>query len=277
MTHGWRSGHLDGLNIMRHSEGDIDAHIDWLIEKRPVYLVSYPSMIRALAQRTLEREVELRIEKIMSRGWVVADEVWSLCKEAFNAPLIDQYGANEIGQIAGQCPHCGNYHINSECVLVEVLGDDDQPVAPGETGRVVLTGFYNYAMPFIRYEIGDFAQVAPVDTPCKTKLPRLRRVTGRYRNTFTLKDGRTIFPNPPMSGFHKFISYSQIQVVQTGYDKLEVRYVPKDKGFHTDQEGLEGWLQQQLDPSFKVRLVAVDDIPALPSGKYEDLVSLVGQ
>jgi phenylacetate-CoA ligase len=104
ITHGWRSGFLEGSNIMRQSEGDIDGHIDWLRDTPSDYLVSYPSMIRALAQRTQERGIELRFDKIITRGWVDDDEAWPLCKKVFKAPLIDQYGANEIGQIACQCP-----------------------------------------------------------------------------------------------------------------------------------------------------------------------------
>ena len=119
-------------------------------------------------------------------------------RKVFKARLIDQYSANEVGQIACQCPHCKDYHINSETVLVEILDQEGAPVAPGETGRVVLTSFYNYAMPFIRYEIGDNAQVAKSKPDCRITLPRLTRIMGRYRNNFTLRDGRIIFPHPPV-------------------------------------------------------------------------------
>ncbi len=274
-THGWRSGFLDGLNILRQSTGDMDAHIDWLCEVRPSYMVSYASMLRPLAERTLERGVKLRLERIISRGGVVDDELWPLCQKAFGARLVDQYGANEIGQIACQCPHCDAYHVNSEAVLVEILDDEGTPVAPGQSGRVVLTPFYNYAMPFIRYEIGDYAEVASAGSQCNIALPRLSRIAGRYRNNFTLSDGRIIFPNPPMSGFRKYFAYKQLQVVQTGYDELEVRYVPADADSPADEAGLERWLQKELDSNFSVKLIATSTIPALPSGKFEDFISLV--
>lgn len=275
ITHGWRSGFLEGTNTMRSSSGDIDSHIDWLCEVRPDYLVSYPSMIRSLAERTRERNAKLRFERIITRGWMVDKEVWKLCREVFHTRLVDQYGANEIGQVACQCPHCGAYHINSEVVLVEILDQEGAPVLPGDTGRVVLTSFYNYAMPFIRYEIGDFAQLAQARADCEIALPRIKRIMGRYRNTFTLRDGRTIYPNPAMSRFREFFSYKQIQVVQTDFEQLEVRYVPAEKDHSVDEAGLERWLQEELDPDFRVRPVSVDAIPALPSGKYEDFVSLV--
>lgn len=277
VTHGWRSGNLEGLNILRHSAGDIDRHIDWLLEKRIAYLAAYPNMIRALAQRTLERREHLEFEKIISRGWVVPKDTWDLCREAFGGQLIDQYGANEVGQIACQCPECGDYHVSAESILLEILDDEGNPVRQGETGRVVLTAFYNYAMPFIRYEIGDFAQVSGAVGRCTKTLPSINRIAGRYRNTFILHDGRVIYPNPPMSGFRKFLSYSQIQVVQLKPDVLEVRYVPLDASHTPDRTGLERWLKDELDPSFKVKTTAVDEIPNLPSGKYEDFLSLVNR
>ena len=275
ITHGWRSGFLEGLNYQRSTQGDIDSHIDWLCDVRPDYLVSYPSMIRAIAERTAERGINLTFDRVISRCWVVDKDVWPLCRKVFKAPLIDQYGANEIGQVACQCPHCDDYHVNSEVALVEVLDEKGAPVAPGEAGRVVLTSFYNYAMPFIRYEIGDFAQLAPTGWDCSITLPRLSRIMGRYRNAFPLGDGRTIYPNPSMSKFRDFFSYKQIQVVQTRYDLLEVRYVPGDGDEHVDLPGLERWLQDELDPEFCVQLMQVDDIPALASGKYEEFVSMV--
>ena len=46
----------------------------------------------------------------------------------------------EVGSIAGECPACGCYHVNAESVLVEILCEDGEPCAPGETGRVSQSG-----------------------------------------------------------------------------------------------------------------------------------------
>jgi hypothetical protein len=98
---------------------------------------------------------------------------------------------------------------------------------------------------------------------------------GRYRNNFRLRDGRIIFPHPPMSGFREFFTYLQMQIVQTDYEQLEVRYVPAEDNDSVDEAGLERWLCKELGAEFKVRLVEVDKITASPSGKFEDYLSLV--
>ena len=48
-------------------------------------------------------------------------------------------------------------------------------------GRVVVTHLHNYAMPLIRYEIGDYA-IAGGNCDCGINLPVLERVVGRTRN-----------------------------------------------------------------------------------------------
>jgi phenylacetate-CoA ligase len=40
--------------------------------------------------------------------------------------------------------------------IVEMLDDRNQPVPSGGSGRGVLTNLYNYTLPVLRYELGDY-------------------------------------------------------------------------------------------------------------------------
>jgi phenylacetate-CoA ligase len=221
------------------------------------------------------RGLDLRFERIASVAAVLSEDVRAACREVLGANPIDGYGAHEVGYLACECPVCGLYHINAEANLVEILHEDGSPCAPGETGRVVLTSLYNYAMPFIRYEIGDYATLGPARVKCPVRLPTLKRIIGRYRNTFTLRDGRIIYPYVTIGRFRDFISFDQVQVVQTDYDTIEVRYVPADGACAADEAGLEAYLREAIDPTFKVRAIAVSEIPRAASGKFDDFLSLV--
>jgi len=53
------------------------------------------------------------------------------------------------------------HHVSADLVLVELVDDDGTPVPPGEEGRVVVTPFYGYATPLIRYDLGDRVEVTP--------------------------------------------------------------------------------------------------------------------
>jgi phenylacetate-CoA ligase len=130
-------------------------------------------------------------------------------------------------------------------------------------------------MPFIRYEIGDFAVAGPEHVKCPIKLPALGKIMGRYRNAFILHDGRTIYPYVPVARLRQFLAFEQIQIVQTNPTSIEVRYVPLKTGEGVDSNGLEACLRESIDPSFSVRAVAAERIERSASGKFEDYLSLV--
>jgi phenylacetate-CoA ligase len=192
----------------------------------------------------------------------------------FGCPVIDSYGATEIGYIAFQCPGGSGYHVAAESVLVELLDNDDMPVKAGEVGRVVLTSLYNYAMPFLRYAIGDYAIAAAGPCPCGRTLPRLAGIAGRQRSVFTFADGTQRSPWGFRSAFARLIPARQMQFVQTALDTVEIRYVPKD-GAPPDLDHVQRIGRDKFHSTVTVKLVAVADIPRLPSGKIEDCVSLV--
>jgi len=270
---GWRTG-FTGVHYVIDMWADTDIQIDWLLARKPTYLTAYSSTLLALAERVRQRGIALRFESIISNATAISDEIRDICKAVFGARPHDHYGAQEVGSIAAECPVCEQYHVNAETVLIEILREDGTVCAPGEAGRVIVTSLYNYAMPFIRYEIGDYAVAGPDNVKCSVQLPVLSRVLGRYRNTFTLPDGRIVYPYVAIGRFRDYISFSQVQVVQTEYDAIEVRYVPIEDRT-ADEEGLQAYLREAIHPDMRVRAIAVADIPRSPSGKFEDFLSLV--
>jgi phenylacetate-CoA ligase len=271
---GWRVGSRGKYHLLGHW-ADTDTQIEWLRARSPHYLSMQPSVLFALAERVMARGIKMRFEGVVSFSMSLSDEIRAACRAAFGVNPVDRYGAEEAGSIASECPHCGLYHIDAEALVVEILHDDGAPCAPGETGRVVVTTLYNYAMPFIRYELGDYAIAGPARVKCPIKLPTLARIFGRYSSMFTLRDGRIIYPLLKYANLREFMSFEQLQVVQTDYDRIEIRYVPPRDGRNADETGLEAYVRKALDPSLHVRAVAVEEIPRAVSGKFEDYLSLV--
>ena len=68
-------------------------------------------------------------------------------------------------------------HVNAESVLVEVVDDAGRPVAPGQSGRVVVTPFGSTPMPLIRYDQGDIV-VAGMCMSVRTMPPDHQRDFG---------------------------------------------------------------------------------------------------
>ena len=83
-------------------------------------------------------------------------------EKTLGCEIHDSYSNEEFGSIAWQCSEGTNLHVADELFLLEVIDEETgEPCEPGETGSVVITSFYNYAMPLIRYKLGDLATLGP--------------------------------------------------------------------------------------------------------------------
>lgn len=162
---------------------EVARQIDWLRRFDPAYLLTDPGTLSALTRFALDERIALPgLKEIRTTGAVVTPELRAICREAWGVPLTDRYSVGETGDLAMQCPDHEHLHVQSEAVLLEVIDAAGNPCAPGETGRVVLTPLHNFAMPLIRYEIGDHAEVG-APCPCGRGLPVLKRI-GRAEHSF---------------------------------------------------------------------------------------------
>jgi phenylacetate-CoA ligase len=158
--------------------------------------------------------------------------------------------------------------------VIEILREDGSPAVCGEVGQVVVTPLYNYAMPLIRYALGDYAEVGDAAPPCGIKLPTIRRILGRQRNLFRFKDGSRIWPVATLFHLHRFMQLKQFQVVQVDFEHIEIRYVPDGVPEVVDLDGLREQVRTVLGRPVEVTVRSVDQI-GRTAGKYEDCISLV--
>jgi len=187
-------------------------------------------------------------------------------------PLTDVYSATEVGYLALQCPEHEHYHVQAESVLLEVLGDDDAPCKTGETGRVVVTDLHNFAMPLIRCEIGDYAEVGEA-CACGRGLPVLRRIAGRTRNMLVTASGQRYWPTLGARRIRDIAAIQQLQFVQKTYDLIEVRLVTPARLAPEQEESLRQRVLSFLPPGIRLEIAYCDRIARGAGGKFEDFVS----
>tara|TARA_R110002072_G_scaffold76492_1_gene179449 strand:+ start:2736 stop:4127 length:1392 start_codon:yes stop_codon:yes gene_type:complete len=185
---------LRGPSVSRGlMRGDIASHLDWLLAEKPAYLKCTAAVAAELAELALERGASLQLEQILSQSERVSPKQRLLCKRAFGATIADRYSCEEVGWLAIQCPTHQNFHVTSGTVLLEILDDNNQPCPQGVPGRVVATSLHSFAMPMIRYELGDLAQCGP-PCPCGIALPVLGALHGRIRHRVHMPDGTRAMP-----------------------------------------------------------------------------------
>ncbi|MBS0193708.1 MAG: phenylacetate--CoA ligase family protein [Proteobacteria bacterium] len=255
---------------------DIDTQLDWLRAEAPSYLITHPSNLRALAKRSIEREIRLpELRETRTFGEMLRPDVRELCRQAWDVPVTDIYSAEEAGVIALQCPDYPHYHVQAENLLVEVLDPAGIPCRPGETGSIVVTTLHNFAMPLIRYRLRDFA-VAGSACPCGRGLPVLERIVGRQRNMLVVPDGRRHWPSFPGELWVEACpAVRQFQLIQHTPERIEARVVVARAATKAEIEALRGMLIERFGYPFLIDFSFVDRIEPGPNCKYEDFVSHV--
>jgi phenylacetate-CoA ligase len=249
----------------------IPRQVEILESRSPHYLMTYPSNARALALYSRRFPVRLPdLRALHTYGEPLTPGIRAAVRETWGVPAQDVYSCEELGFIALQCPEHEHYHIQSESVLVEVLDEAGNPCRPGQIGSVVLTPLHNFAMPLIRYSIGDFAEVGG-PCPCGRGLPVLARILGRRRNQVVLPDGRRIWPDVDAL-WAAIPGVEQIQVVQQGPDRAEVRYARSEPVGPFEEEAIGGRIQQALGHPFPLTWSRKEHVGRQPNGKYQSFL-----
>jgi phenylacetate-CoA ligase len=248
---------------------------EWIARIQPEYVLTMPNVVKRLAPMCLEQGIEFPgLKEIHVIGEMCGELLRQLTYEAWQVPLHDVYSSREVGYMALQCPVNGHYHIQGEGIYLEVLDDNDQPCKIGETGRVVVTTLQNYAMPLIRYEVGDHARLGGV-CDCGRGLPVLTEILGREQDILVLPNGKqgwTLLGSPDVRDFMNMAPISQYQFAHVARDGIEVRLVTK-RALTTEEEGrISAWVQKKFGWPFEVSFVYAQELALTKGGKFKDFV-----
>ncbi|MGE4109665.1 MAG: phenylacetate--CoA ligase family protein, partial [Burkholderiales bacterium] len=266
---------VTGEAVLRGFSTDIDEQLRWLVHENPDYLLSHPTNVQALAERSLELGIRLpKLRQARTYGEMLRPGARGIVRQAWGVGIADSYSSEELGNIALQCPQSDNYHVQAESLVVEVLDESGLPCAPGAIGQIVVTTLQNFSMPLIRYASGDFAEVAE-PCACGRRLPALRRIVGRQRNMLVRPDGVRHWPSFPVQVWGGIAPVRQIQLVQDAIDHVEVRLVMPRDFIGDEAQRLTAALQQCLAYPFRMTFRRVDAIMPGAGGKYEDFRSEV--
>ncbi len=254
----------------------IANQLEWLLSTKPDILITYPSIAVAIYELATQRKEILSIHTFIGQGEVFNEEAKSYLCGTHNLKLVDRYGASELGAIAGQCPTENRHHQFCEANLMEVLDVSGHSLVAEGRGRLVLTPFYNYAMPLIRYENQDLVEISQTPCPCGRTLPSIMKILGRERHVFTYSDGSRSWPFMLKHEYSGFLPSRQVQAIQKTTTNIEIRFV-RDQSSHVDINigGLQSFLRSRLHPTVQIEVVEVPEIARAASGKYEEWTSLV--
>jgi len=268
-----RAIHLDTLDM---AESDIAAFARRLLKYRPSLIFGHAHSVYLLARFIRENSLRTcRPDGIITTAMVLHDFQRRLIENVFACPVTNRYGCEEVSLIACECPAHRGLHVNTESVLVEIL-DGDRPAMPGQPGRVVITDLSNYAMPLLRYEVGDVAAWAAEPCPCGRSSAVLSAIEGREADYVVTPGGQFISGISLTENFATLVpGVEQIQIVQETVDYFVFRLVAGPAFDRAGRKRLAELVRERFGPAATFTCELVSAIPQEPSGKYRFCISHV--
>jgi len=251
---------------------DVEEQNKIIQEFKPEYLMTYPNNIKALLDIWARDQSAPKLNHLKSIGETVSDDLRERIKRELGINVEDCYSTQEVGSVANQC-HYGTYHTMDQNLIVEILAEDNRPVAVGETGRVVITDLHNYASPIIRYDIGDYA-VRGGDCQCCRGLQTLTKIKGRERNLLVHADGSKHWPQLGMYQFDKLdFIVRRYQVIQHTISDIEYKIVTDQPLSYAQTASLAAIAQAALGSEYMITITRqAQDFATNPNGKFEEFV-----
>ena len=262
-----RTIYLDTMNLNNQSMGDFVSR--WRKE-RPKAVFGHAHSIYLFARYVLDKGlVDLRPKAIVATSMMLLEHERKIIEEAFGCKVTNRYGCEEVGLIACECEEHQGMHLNMPHLVVEFLDANDQPVKPGEPGKIVVTDLSNFAMPLIRYRVEDVGVFSEKTCKCGRQLPILDRLEGRVADFLKLPEGGQVAGISLVERtLTKVPGIEQMQLVQTSLDEILINRVKgQDYSNQTDAMLVDA-MREVFNESVSLIIRDVVKIPQEPSGKY---------
>lgn len=245
----------------------IDHYARFLGSFRPQLVYGYPTVIYRVARYCSEQPQLLgnwRPRAVVCTSEMLYPQLREGIRAGLGAEVFNEYGSRDGGLIAHECRH-GRLHIAAEHVWVEV--DPAQTDEDG-VGDLLITNLDGYAMPFVRYRVGDRGRLSDEACPCGSPLPVLERLEGR-RNDFLIGGGgRRVHGSAANYVLRECPEVIQYRLVQRRDCSIDIQIVATDEWGQTSEQAIASGVRRILGLDTEVRLERVAAIPPAPSGKY---------
>jgi phenylacetate-CoA ligase len=191
-----------GASVARVGTGSTALLVEMVHRLQPSVIVGVPSFLERAASWAQGEGIDLAGSSVRQlicigepvRGPDLAPTPMAArAARAWGARLHGSYGISELAASTCECGAGAGGHLHPSLLHVEVLGDDDRPVAPGELGEVVATPLGVEALPLLRYRTGDIAALLPEPCSCGLSTPRLGPIVGRKHQALKIK-GTSVYP-----------------------------------------------------------------------------------
>ena len=189
-----------GAAVLPVGTGNTERQIELMQDLGTTAIACTPSYFLHIMEVAEKMGISIKKDTKLKAG-IFGAEPWSLetrkrIEDATGINAYDIYGTSEIsGPLFTECHVKKGIHVWADMFLIEVLDPKtDEPVADGETGELVFTTLHKFALPLIRYRIGDLTILNSETCECGRTHPRIMRILGRTDDMLIIR-GINVFPS----------------------------------------------------------------------------------
>lgn len=191
-----------GAGIIRVGAGIPELQWDSILKFNPTTIITVPSFLLKLIEYAKNNNIDINKSSIKSaicigeplRNQDFTDNVLSkkILKD-WSIHLYSTYASTEMNTAFAECENKNGGHHHPELIIVEILDENNQPVAKGEEGELVVTTLGVEGMPLLRFKTGDVVKAHSESCDCGRNTLRLGPVIGRKKQMIKYK-GTTLYP-----------------------------------------------------------------------------------
>jgi len=195
------------------------ARLRLLLDNEATVVFCTPTYALRLAEVARDEGIDLPSSPV--RAVIVAGEpggsiptTRGLIERGWGARVFDHGGMTEVGPMAIECPaNPAGLHVLEDDYVAEVIDPGSgEPVAPGQTGELVLTNLGRRGSPLLRYRTGDVVRLDPRPCPCGSRFARLDGgILGRCDDMIHLR-GNNVYPSALEALLRRFPDVAEYRV-----------------------------------------------------------------
>jgi phenylacetate-CoA ligase len=234
--------HHLGCAVIPGGVGQTDMQAAAIAQLAPSGYVGTPSFLKLI----LEKCDELGLASGSIRRALVSGEAFLPPVRAFLAAraieAFQAYGTADLGMVAYETAARDGLVVNEDMIVEIVRPGTGDPVAEGEVGEVVVTGF-NADYPLLRFATGDLSAILPGRSPCGRTNARIKGWMGRADQATKVR-GMFVHPQQVAEVLRRHgLARGRLVVEnEAGEDRMTL---------HVEGEGADGGLAQALEATVR--------------------------
>jgi phenylacetate-CoA ligase len=247
----------------------VDA-IDIINRRRPRLITAYAQSAYELAQFAERQGISVAPQfAVMTSAGTLYRFMREKIESVFKCRVYDRYGSREVSNVACQCSRGEGLHVVPWGNYVEIVDEDGKTVPDGVEGNILITCLANYAMPLLRYEIGDRGILSNERCACGFSGQTLIKVMGRTVDAFKRWDGAVIDGEYFTHLLYFRTWVLKFQVIQRRADRIVFRIVKTEGGPASDELlEIEKGVKILMGDQCSVQFDFVNELSPGGSGKY---------